>query len=166
MGYAPSRRKLLALNNLLFMYSMPLIINTFIFLFTMPEFLLVFIYHCSSLVIIVNTRTPFFIILHFRKLFAEAEEEQRKVCLLRENVYCNFKTPSIKVGEQFFMLDDMWPRNNQWESVLLGEKYFSWITKYIDICTCNNDDSIGIWHFMKKMFFSSCSLFQASGPRN
>ena len=50
---------------------------------------------------------PFFIILHFRKLFAEAEEEQRKVCLLRENVYCNFKTLSLKVGEQFLMLDDM-----------------------------------------------------------
>ena len=68
---------------------------------------------------------PFLIILHFRKLFAEAEEEQRKVCLLRENVYCNFKTRSLKVGEQFLMLDDMWPRNNQWESVLLGKKYFS-----------------------------------------
>ena len=48
-----------------------------------------------------------FFILHFRKLFAEAEEEQRKVCLLRENVYCNFKTRSLKVGEQFLMLDDM-----------------------------------------------------------
>lgn len=108
MGYAPSRRKLLALNNLLFMYSLPLIINIFIFLFTMPEFLLVFIYHCSSIVIIVNTRTPFFIILHFRKLFAEAEEEQRKVCLLRENVYCNFKTLNLRVGEQlFFLLDGM-----------------------------------------------------------
>ena len=113
------------------MYSMLLIINIFIFLFTMPEFLLVFIYHCSSLVIIVNTRIswwvlhayiwPFFTILHFRKLFAEAEEEQRKVCLLRENAYCNYKTPSLKVGEQFLMLDDMWQRNNQWESVLLGK---------------------------------------------
>ena len=51
---------------------------------------------------------PFFTILYFRKLFAEAEEEQRKVCLLRENVYCNFKTPSLKVGEQFLMLDDMY----------------------------------------------------------
>ena len=50
---------------------------------------------------------PFFIILHFRKLFAEAEEEQRKVCLLRGNVFCNFKTRCLKVGEQFLMLDDM-----------------------------------------------------------
>ena len=135
-NYALSWRKLLALNNLLFMYFMLLIINIFIFLFTMPEFLLVFIFHCSSLAIIVNTRTswwvvhakiwPFFTILHFRKLFAEAEEEQRKVCLLRGNVYCNFKTLSLKVGEQFLMLDDIrWPRNNQWENVLLGKKYFS-----------------------------------------
>ena len=40
------------------------------------------------------------------------------------------------------------------------------MTKHIDICTRNNDDGIGIWHVMKKVFFSSCSLFQAWGPRN
>ena len=58
----------------------------------------------------MRTFDPFFTILHFRKLFAEAEEEQRKVCLLRGNVYCSFKTPGLVrervVREKIFQLDN------------------------------------------------------------
>ena len=70
----------------------------------------------------VDPFLSFFILESY--LLKQKKSRERFVCSGKMYTVI-LKLGSLKFGEQFLMLDDMWPRNNQWESVLLGKKYFS-----------------------------------------